>query len=510
MTRSQAIDYAVQRVPQILPLEEGDVRNLCDQVLKGNGSNPESIAQGFLDILGHDDGAFEFVMEFNEILARDQVKAPREVPKAQASPERKLTPAVEPAKHVKQVKHPQTKAASKPVSQDKYKKGDEPTKSEKTKSKAKRNQLIQEIDDIWKFLELEHNEKDAKKYACNCQGNIHPLFEAAPNCLSCGKIICAQEGLHLGRCTFCGTEFIPLEERLKIVQLLKKEKEELSQEKTSKESSTQRPNTKKKYANAFKISSGLGTNLFSEQDKLFDLIERQRERERKREEVLRDKEEVERKEEQDQKRQQRESETIPELLEAQDRLENLLHFQDTSAERTKIIDNASDFSISNDSGVWGSAQERALMLKKQQRNLRKWEKVEGERNGKRDKYTVSMDIGPNGKVVMREVKKNNGKSTADSDDDLDEISDEEDIKDLKDIHELKGAIDSDKGEHRALLQSKVWDYERDKKQLEALKSVKGSHNNKSKDQEVDKTIPRERPARVQIDQEGENLWDMIS
>lgn len=211
-----------------------------------------------------------------------------------------------------------------------------------------------------------------------------------------------------------------------------------------------------------------------------------------------------------QKRQQRESETDPELLEAQDRLDKLLHFQDTSAERTKIIDNASDFSISNDSGVWGSAQERALMLKKQQRNLRKWEKLENERNGKRDKYVVSMDIGANGKVVMKEVLKNNGKSTADSDDDIEEITDEEDSNDLKEIHQLKGAIDSTKNEQKSALQSKVWDYEKDKKQFEPPKYIEDSRLEEQTNHEDDKTTTRERAPRVQIDQEGENLWDMIA
>lgn len=495
MTKSQAIQYALKKVPQILPLEEDDVKNLCEQVLKASGSNSESIAQGFLEFLGHDDLAFKFVIGFNDIFSQEEAK-PQVTPHPRV--EQKKVSSVEPIKEVKQEKKLQH------VPQEK------PKKYEKSKLKAKRNQLIHEIDEVWKFLELEHNEKDVKKYACDCQGNIHPLFEAAPNCLSCGKIICAKEGLHLGRCTFCATEFIPLEERLKIVQLLKKEKEELSKESTHKEQTTQRPIHKKKYANAFKISSGMGTNLFSEQDKLFDLIERQRERERKREEVLRDKEEEEKKEVEAQKRQQRESETDPELLEAQDRLDKLLHFQDTSAERTKIIDNASDFSISNDSGVWGSAQERALMLKKQQRNLRKWEKLENERNGKRDKYVVSMDIGANGKVVMKEVLKNNGKSTADSDDDIEEISDEEDSNDLKEIHQLKGAIDSTKNEQKSALQSKVWDYEKDKKQFEPPKYIEDSRLEEQTNHEDDKTTTRERAPRVQIDQEGENLWDMIA
>ena len=169
------------------------------------------------------------------------------------------------------------------------------------------------------------------------------------------------------------------------------------------------------------------------------------------------------------------------LRAAQERLENLLHVQDTSAERTKVIDNASDFSISNDTGLWGSAREKALLLKKQQRNLRKWEKLERERNGRKDKYVVSMDIGADGNVVMKEKVKDHGKVYAGSDDELDNISDEEDARDLKDIHTYKEELSSEKELHSANLQSKVWDYEKDKQQFERPVYI-GSDTEESEDE----------------------------
>lgn len=511
MTKSQAVQYAVRAIPEILPLEENDVKNLCDQVLQSSGSNSEGIAQGFLDILGHSDLAFEFVIQFNELLAQEEkVKPKLQDPKPNEpvkKPASQLTKASQPQPRVPKASPKVTtpKPTSKPVVEAKSRQDSKP------KPKVGKKQLIQEIDEVWKFLELDHDDKNVEKFVCNCQGNLHPLFEAAPNCLSCGKIICAREGLHLVRCPFCGTEFIPLEERLKIVQLLKKEKEELLNESSTKKPATQQQQTshRKKYSKGLKISSGMGTNLFSEQDKLFDLVERQRERERKREEVLRNEEEDQRKEMETMKRQEMERELDPELIEAQDRLSKLLHFQDTSAERTKIIDNAADFSISSDSGVWGNAQERALMLKKQQRNLRKWEKLEGERNGKRDKYIVSMDIGPNGKVTMKEVRKGNGKTTADSDDDIDGISDEEDLQDLGEIKKLKGEIDSTRLEQNSSLQSKVWDYEKDRKQLAPPKYMASSAIKKSGDEDDDDG-DRDRTSRVQVSQDNQTLWELIA
>lgn len=514
MTKLQAIQYAVGAIAQILPLEENEVKDLCEQVLQGNGSNSENIAQGFLEILGQSDLAFEFVIRFNEVLSQqDEVKVKKEnthQESAEPAARSALKTVRAPKPKIERSETPtevgSSRVSSTPVVEAKFE------QNSSAKPKTSKKQLIQEIDEVWKFLQLDHDEKSVTKFACSCQGNLHPLFEAAPNCLSCGKIICAREGLHLVRCSFCGTEFIPLEERLKIVQLLKKEKEELMIESSIKKSATQQQqsNRKNKYSKGLKISSGMGTNLFTEQDKLFDLVERQRERERKREEVLRNEEEEQRKEMENRKREEIERELDPDLIEAQERLNKLLYFQDTSAERTKIIDNAADFDISNDSGLWGTAQERALMLKKQQRNLRKWEKLEGERNGKRNKYVVSMDIGPNGKVTMKEVRKSKGKSNAESDDDLDDISDEDDLRDLRDIQKLKGEIESTKEQQNSGLQSKVWDYEKDKKQWEPPKYVPSSSIEKSVDMQHEEGRDREQTHRVQMDQDSHSIWELIA
>ncbi|QLL33809.1 hypothetical protein HG536_0F01340 [Torulaspora globosa] len=514
MTKLQAIEYAVGAVSQILPLEENEVKDLCEQVLQGNSSNSESIAQRFLEILGQSDLAFEFVIRFNEILSQqDEPKIRNEriyqesTEPTERSPLKTATapkPQVERSGALKEVAS--LKLSSTPLVEAKS------GQNSNTKPKTSKKELIQEIDQVWKFLQLDHDEKNVTKFACNCQGNLHPLFEAAPNCLSCGKIICAREGLHLVRCSFCSTEFIPLEERLKIVQLLKREKEELMSESSTKKSAMQQQqsNRRNRYSKGLKISSGMGTNLFTEQDRLFDLVERQRERERKREEVLRNEEEEQRKEAEIRRREERERDLDPDLIEAQERLNKLLYFQDTSAERTKIIDNAADFSMSNDSGVWGTAQERALMLKKQQRNLRKWEKLEGERNGKRDKYVVSMDIGPNGKVTMKEVRRGKEKSTAESDDDIDGISDEDDLRDLRDIQKLKGEVESSKQEQNSNLQSKVWDYEKDRKQWEPPKYMPSSSIKKSVATPHDKGADRDRKHRVQMDQDNQSIWELIA
>ncbi|GAV54752.1 hypothetical protein ZYGR_0AS00740 [Zygosaccharomyces rouxii] len=501
MTKLKAVEYAVVKIPDILPLEESEVRTLCDQVLKSSNGNLDRIAEGFLDILGHSDLSFDFVIGFNNLLSVEEQK-----PEVEVQP--KVSPAKEPKKPVyRERSTPSLPSEHLPKKHTNSSNSSQDKKHQKEK-KTQKGQLLREIEQVSKFLEQETNPKDVQKFACNCQGNRHPLFEAAPNCLSCGKIICIREGLHLSSCSHCGQDFISLEERFKILQLLKQEKEELENGSARPPEPNEKQRAgKNKAGKSYKISTGIGTNLFTEQDKLFDLLERKKEREKKREQVLRTKEDEQKQEEQNKIVQEREARLDPELAQAQERLDKLLYFQDTSAERTKIIDNVSDFSMANDSNLWGTARERALMLKKQQRNLRKWQKLENERNGRRDKYVVSMDIGPNGKVTMKEVHKDRGGAVAHSDEDISDVSDEEDARDLKDIHALKDEIESDKRQKGSKLESNVWDYERDKKQFKRPVYIGKDTGDVSKS--AKQQHDHSRKSRVQADGSDEHFWDKL-
>lgn len=509
MAKDEAIKYAINQIPQILPLEEKDVRELVNQVLTQNGEhNSEGIAQSFLDILGHDDMSFEFVFMFNEKL--------NSVPVLTRDPNPKIEPVQESAtlknpqkvrNNVKEDKShvPVNKGSKKPITagtlvSSKLNNSKQPKKLKKKDSKSKKVQSLQEIDDVLKILEVEHSEKDSARYVCNCEGNRHPLFEVAPNCLSCGKIICIREGLHLNNCTFCGEELIPIEERMKIIQVLNREKATLQDTKTEENKPKEMKKTK-----TYKIQSGGGTNLFSEQDKLFDRVEKEKEREKEVEKVQRGKEAQEQQERIECAKKEKEMKN-PELAAAQERLDTLLHFQDTSAERTKIIDHASDFSMTNDSSIWGGAYDRALMLKKQQRNLRKWEKLERERHGRRDKVVLDLNIGKDGKVYMREVSKPQQNVHARSDDELDDVSDEEDLQDLKEIRALKEEISLEKNRKSSLLETKIWDYEKDKKQFERPVYIddKTQSNTNEETEKRSKTSIQQQNSRVQVSSNQEN------
>lgn len=519
MTRKQAIDYAIKQVPQILPLEESDVKALCEQVLSTSSDDPEQIASKFLELLGHEDLSFEFVMKFNELLNQNdkkEEKKTKNVHLEHTAPTSWKNESKQPTNNYinkkgdekpKKLKDEKKSSTTRPTVQPSNQSTQSNPIKEKKEHKSKgKLQSLQEIDEAIKMLELRDSGSSKN---CNCQGTRHPVFDIAPNCLHCGKVVCVIEGLNKGKCGHCHEQLISDNERTQMVEILNQEKNELNGSSSSLSNASNGANVPKKKTKTYKITSGMGKNLFAEQDKLFDFIERKRERERKRNEVLKlqeEKEESEAKERQASEHDHK-AEENPELLAAQERLDRLLYFQDTSAERTKIIDNASDFDMNQEVGLWGSARERALALKKQQRNLRKWEKVEKERNGRREKYVVSMNIGSNGKVTMTEVPKDTENVIAGSDDDISDISDEEDISDLKHIHALKSEINTTKSLENLHLQSKAWDYERDKKQFDRPTYVKKNSDtaqqNRKTEEKAHDMQAYDLKSRVQVDQNAD-------
>ncbi|AET40732.1 Rqt4p Ecym_6356 [Eremothecium cymbalariae DBVPG len=456
MTKNQAIDFGLKSIPRILPLDAESIKELCISIISQSNGDSDRIAEDFLNIMGHKDSSFEFVLQFIEKLSltadsssrNDTGKGMISTEQQQAKRAYHKSPPNPPSENNAIVTGVGSTSAS--SSTDRTNKV-----ANKPKKLTSKLQSLQEIEDALHTLELQASDGGSlDSYSCNCQARLHPLFKIAPNCLNCGKIICCKEGIHLNNCTFCGEDLIPMNERLKIIELLEGEREELN----SKKSTSKIPKKKEK---VFKLNNEKGRNLFREQEKLFDHLEREKERERKRIQVLgndsngniaQDKTAV------------AQSEVDEELFAAQQRLEKLLHFQDTGAERMTIIDNASDFSMSNDAGIWGSVHEKAMILKKQQRNLKRWEELEKARTG-RGKVVLDLTVGNDGKAYLKEVAKESKVVNLSSDDELEWISDEEDLKEMKEMKELKKKINEEKATHTSKLMTEVWNYERHQSQF---------------------------------------------
>lgn len=166
---------------------------------------------------------------------------------------------------------------------------------------------------------------------CACSATLHPLFDPAPNCLNCGKIICSLEGLQ--PCSFCGTPLLSADEVQDMIRELRNER---GHEKT------RAHNESKHHDGGPRPVSG------SAPPNKLDAARAHRDR--------------------------------------------LLNFQAQNAQRTKVVDEAADFETPNvASTLWMSPAQRALALKKQQRIQREMEE-KARPEWERKKTVMSLDI----------------------------------------------------------------------------------------------------------------------
>ncbi|KAJ9142822.1 Zf-C2HC5-domain-containing protein [Coniochaeta hoffmannii] len=186
---------------------------------------------------------------------------------------------------------------------------------------------VTDLDEAIRSLELTTNPKHPSNSPegiaarrCNCVATRHPLQSAAPNCLSCGKVICVKEGL--GPCTFCGT---PLLSSSEVQSMIKELKAERGREKMAADREAHR---RPEVAAAPRPFTAPRTGL----------------------EGL--------------------SEAEARAREHRDRL---LAFQAQNAQRTTVRDEAADFDVVSGASMWASPEERARELKRQQKLLREME-----------------------------------------------------------------------------------------------------------------------------------------
>ncbi|KKY22991.1 putative c2hc5 finger protein [Phaeomoniella chlamydospora] len=180
---------------------------------------------------------------------------------------------------------------------------------------------------------------------CGCHATIHPLFEPAPNCLSCGQIICGLEGLQ--PCSFCDSPILTPQQVQTMIRALREE----------------RGNEKMSLHNAAVSHSGRGTPALGGTPESSG------------------------------------DEMSQAAAKARAHRDRLLAFQRENAQRTKVHDEAADYDMTVTPGAtqWMSPAQRALALKKQQKYLRELEEQNRPEWEKR-KTVMSMSI-KNGKLV---------------------------------------------------------------------------------------------------------------
>lgn len=235
---------------------------------------------------------------------------------------------------------------------------------------------LNDLESAIRALEIQTNPtlsstQDKTKRKCNCMATRHPLLEAAPNCMNCGKIICVKEGI--GPCTFCGTPLLSSDEIQSMVRVLREErgKEKMA----ANNASHKRPDV----AMAPRPFSTPKERTPASSNPASD------------------------------------SET-EKLAKAKQHRDKLLAFQAQNARRTQVHDEAADFETPTSGlNMWASPQERAMQLKRQQKALREQEWNSRPEYEKR-KVVASIDL-VGGRIVKRMASAERPQ-TPESDDEL--------------------------------------------------------------------------------------------
>lgn len=180
-------------------------------------------------------------------------------------------------------------------------------------------------------LEVSTNPSLGTKRSCACYGSLHPVFDPAPNCLKCGKIICSLEGLQ--PCSFCNVPLLSAEEVQGMIRELRAER---GQEKMRVHNEGVHHEGGPKPTGGSKPPSNLDA--------------------------------------------------------AKAHRDKLLQFQAQNARRTKVVDETADFETPNvASTLWMTPTQRALALKKQQRIQREMEE-KARPEWEKKKTVMSLDI----------------------------------------------------------------------------------------------------------------------
>lgn len=428
----------IKELYSLLPIDDDSLGQIIENAWKLSSQN--EIFEYWTGLLGQSPDALDFIAHFTSNSNENSSKSIKSALTQATSKRNVKNPWNEAVKEPIKPKFKSNKFVDKTVSQLLDKPKPEVSKTAQKKEKLTRIENLKDVEDILRQLEVSNT--DSKYSVCNCMARLHPLFDVVPNCLNCGKIICVKEGLQ--SCSFCGAKLINDEEKSQIIELLKSEKNEIEKSQTPNKEVKQvksKPKVQKIQYNA-----GSGQDFWKKTDKLFDDINKSKLQDAKQRE-LKEKEEKELKEQDKEIQYYEHNRSIDsDLAKAKANLENLLNFQENSAERTKIIDNASDFELPSGSNlnIWSSSVEKALQLKKQQKVLREQQSREKENSG-RGKRVLDITIGKDGKAVITEAT----------------VKEEPNEQELKEIEDLEKDIQKLKDAKNEVEFNSVWDYKKD-------------------------------------------------
>ncbi|KAG0369700.1 putative zinc finger motif, C2HC5-type-domain-containing protein [Gamsiella multidivaricata] len=246
----------------------------------------------------------------------------------------------------------------------------------RTRKQAKKAaaEPLSELEKAIRAIDLATESANAAKERkpCYCLATKHKLNVFAPNCLSCGKIICALEGP--GPCTYCGKSVVSIEQQQAMVLELKREKAVLAKQKAM---ATATRKNKATAVSTAGYASKLGGGMSAATGAAGGWVGLNHE-----------------------SRGMTEEEELEEAMKAslaQAHKEKLLEFDRTSARRSHVIDQATDFVLPGDRpNLWLTEEERQQEAVKAKQNL---EKVTAAASGYQRAKVMTIDV-VNRRVVV--------------------------------------------------------------------------------------------------------------
>ncbi|CUM68143.1 uncharacterized protein PRCAT00005860001 [Priceomyces carsonii] len=455
MSYTKLKSYSAIAIESLLPIDRDTSRQIVDSALVLPSDH--DVQANFLNLLGESEDSLTFIRNFLKLKheadseekkrvstesTKNKKTLPDDITTSSKNKSAWSTPGEFPPR--KEIKKTSADHASLRTLNSKSSNRSELGVGKKSKKSSIEN--LKDIEDVLNELEVVNSKTDGLsaglKRSCNCMATRHPLFEVAPNCLNCGKIICAKEGLQ--PCSYCGHELLSKKDKQEIISILENEKSGIMSKPDKSVASTQLPPKQKN--KKVTVSMTAGENLWKAQDRALRKVEEDKKRDmalleqskREQEELATQKKELQRYER---------SNYDPDLLKAQENLDTLLHFQATGSERTKVIDNVSDYDSPNSGSgsIWLSPMERALQLKKQQKQYRKDQDSKSKLTG-RSQRALEMVI-KDGKVTMVETH----------------VPQPDSMEDDKEIKDLEDTIRTEREQGESANSRNIWDYETDSK-----------------------------------------------
>ncbi|KAI1320201.1 hypothetical protein EDD11_001806 [Mortierella claussenii] len=233
------------------------------------------------------------------------------------------------------------------------------------------SELERAIRDIDLATESVNATKERKP--CYCLATKHKLNVFAPNCLSCGKIICALEGP--GPCTYCGNPVVSIEQQQAMILELKREKATLAKQKAM---ATSKKRAKATVVSTAGYASKLGGGMTTATGAAGGWVEL----DHGSGSGMTSDEELE---------------EAKKASLAEAHKERLLEYDRTSARRSHVIDQATDFVLPGDRpNLWLTEEERQNEAAKAKQNL---EKVTAAASGYSRAKVMTIDV-VNRRVVV--------------------------------------------------------------------------------------------------------------